>query len=80
MKKCFCLICLTRLTKNKVTVLFLYWTSGTISSTTIYFQMTIKNFLKFLRDLLKDKPYVERAYMTDVLPIAKYSSSPTIYV
>ena len=32
-----------------------------------------KEFLKFLRDLLKDKPYVELAYMTGVLPIAKYS-------
>ena len=28
----------------------------------------------FLRDLLKDKPYVRLAYMTGILPIAKYSS------
>ncbi len=31
-------------------------------------------YLEFLKDLLKDKPYVELAYMTGVLPIAKYSS------
>lgn len=37
-----------------------------------------KNFLKFLEDLLKDKPYVDLAYMTGVLPIAKYSTSSTI--
>lgn len=32
------------------------------------------HFMKFLRALLKDKPYVDLAYMTGVLPIAKYSS------
>ncbi|MBO5277890.1 MAG: AAA family ATPase [Lachnospiraceae bacterium] len=32
------------------------------------------NYLFFLKDLLKDRPYVEMAYMTGVLPIAKYSS------
>lgn len=32
------------------------------------------SFLKFLRGLLKDRPYVALAYMTGVLPIAKYSS------
>ncbi len=31
-------------------------------------------FLSFLKGLLKDKPYVTLAYMTGVLPIAKYSS------
>ncbi len=31
-------------------------------------------YLLFLRSLLKDQPYVELAYMTGVLPIAKYSS------
>jgi hypothetical protein len=31
-------------------------------------------FLKFLKGLLKDQPYVDLAYMTGVLPIAKYSS------
>jgi len=32
------------------------------------------NFLKFLKGLLKDMPYVDLAYMTGILPIAKYSS------
>lgn len=32
------------------------------------------HFMKFLKSLLKDKPYVDLAYMTGVLPIAKYSS------
>ena len=32
------------------------------------------SFLKFLKVLLKDRPYVELAYMTGILPIAKYSS------
>lgn len=32
------------------------------------------NFTKFLSNLLKDKAYVEMAYMTGILPIAKYSS------
>ena len=31
-------------------------------------------YLGFLRNLLKDKPYVLLAYMTGILPIAKYSS------
>lgn len=31
-------------------------------------------YLKFLKRLLKDRPYVELVYMTGVLPIAKYSS------
>lgn len=31
-------------------------------------------YLGFLKGLLKDQPYVELAYMTGVLPIAKYSS------
>lgn len=33
-----------------------------------------KEYLRFLRSLLKDKPYVLLAYMTGILPIAKYSS------
>ena len=32
------------------------------------------NFTKFLSNLLKDSAYVEMAYMTGILPIAKYSS------
>ncbi|MBQ6144020.1 MAG: AAA family ATPase [Clostridia bacterium] len=37
-----------------------------------------KSFLKFLEDLLKDKPYVDLAYMTGVLPIAKYSAGSAL--
>lgn len=37
-----------------------------------------KNYLAFLRDLLKGQAYVELAYMTGVLPIAKYSSGSEI--
>lgn len=33
-----------------------------------------KNYVMFLSNLLKDKPYVLLAYMTGILPIAKYSS------
>lgn len=33
-----------------------------------------EKYLEFLRNLLKDQVYVELAYMTGVLPIAKYSS------
>lgn len=33
-----------------------------------------KAYLEFLRNLLKDRPYVKLAYMTGILPIAKYSS------
>lgn len=33
-----------------------------------------KAFTKFLSSLLKDKAYVEMAYMTGILPISKYSS------
>lgn len=33
-----------------------------------------KKYLLFLKDLLKDQPYVSLAYMTGILPIAKYSS------
>ncbi|MCI6997077.1 MAG: ATP-binding protein [Eubacterium sp.] len=31
-------------------------------------------YLQFLRNLLKDRPYIALVYMTGVLPIAKYSS------
>lgn len=33
-----------------------------------------QSYLLFLKGLLKDKPYVALAYMTGILPIAKYSS------
>lgn len=32
------------------------------------------DYLLFLKNLIKDQPYVEFAYMTGILPIAKYSS------
>jgi len=35
---------------------------------------TQKQYLDFLRNLLKDKPYVELAYMTGILPIKKYGT------
>ena len=36
------------------------------------------DFLEFIRDLLKDRPYVLLAYMTGVLPIKKYSSGSAL--
>lgn len=32
-----------------------------------------REYLLFLKNLLKDQPYVELAYMTGILPVAKYS-------
>lgn len=37
-------------------------------------EMDKKRYLTFLCSLLKDRPYVKFAYMTGILPIAKYSS------
>lgn len=37
-----------------------------------------RDYLAFLRDLLKGQGYVELAYMTGILPIAKYSSGSEI--
>lgn len=37
-----------------------------------------KSYLEFLRNLLKGQAYVELAYMTGILPIAKYSSGSEI--
>ena len=39
-----------------------------------YSEEGAKKYLTFLKNLLKDKPYVELSYMTGVLPIRKYSS------
>lgn len=36
------------------------------------------DFLEFLRDLLKDRPYVALAYMTGVLPIKQYSTGSAL--
>ncbi len=33
-----------------------------------------KKYLDFLRDLLKDQPYVKLAYMTGILPVKKYGT------
>ena len=37
-----------------------------------------KQYLDFLRNLLKDQPYVALAYMTGVLPIKRYSTSSAL--
>ena len=36
------------------------------------------DFLEFLRELLKDKPYVALVYMTGILPIKKYSTGSAL--
>jgi hypothetical protein len=42
------------------------------------FEENQNEFLEFLRNLLKDQPYVALCYMTGVLPIKKYSSSSAL--
>jgi hypothetical protein len=42
------------------------------------FEEKQNDFLEFLRNLLKDQPYVALAYMTGVLPIKKYSSGSAL--
>ncbi|MGL5822183.1 MAG: AAA family ATPase [Sarcina sp.] len=42
------------------------------------FEENQNDFLEFLRNILKDQPYVELAYMTGVLPIKKYSSGSAL--
>ena len=42
------------------------------------FEENQNNFLEFLRNLLKDQPYVLFCYMTGVLPIKKYSSGSAL--
>ncbi|MCD8099729.1 MAG: AAA family ATPase [Oscillospiraceae bacterium] len=37
-----------------------------------------KEYLDFLRNLMKDKPYVALAYMTGILPIKKYGEHSTL--
>lgn len=37
-----------------------------------------RDFLEFLRDLLKDKPYAALVYMTGVLPMKKYSTGSAL--
>lgn len=42
------------------------------------FEENQKDFLEFIRNLLKDKSYVALAYMTGVLPIKKYSEGSAL--
>ena len=42
------------------------------------FKENQNEFLEFLRNLLKDQPYVALAYMTGVLPIKKYSTGSSL--
>ena len=42
------------------------------------FEENQNDYLEFLRQLLKDQPYVSLAYMTGVLPIKKYSSGSAL--
>lgn len=42
------------------------------------FEENQNDFLEFLRNMLKDQPYVALAYMTGVLPIKKYSSGSAL--
>ncbi|MGL4849476.1 MAG: AAA family ATPase [Clostridium sp.] len=42
------------------------------------FEENQNDFLEFLRELLKDQPYVALCYMTGVLPIKKYSSGSAL--
>ncbi|WP_315675432.1 AAA family ATPase [Clostridium sp. 19966] len=42
------------------------------------FEENQNDFLEFLRNLLKDQPYVSLVYMTGVLPIKKYSSGSAL--
>ncbi len=42
------------------------------------FEENQNDYLEFLRQLLKDQPYVSLAYMTGVLPIKRYSSGSAL--
>ena len=42
------------------------------------FKENQNDFLEFLRNLLKDRPYVDFCYMTGVLPLKKYSESSSL--
>ena len=48
-----------------------------IFNNSLFTESDRKNFITFIEDLLKDKSYVELAYMTGILPIAKYFSCST---
>jgi len=62
-------------TKDKFIFIFDEW--DYIFSNNL-FEKNQNDFLEFLRNLLKDQPYVSLAYMTGVLPIKKYSSGSAL--
>lgn len=79
-KKYSSLDILLRATKDSFIFILDEWDS-------IFYKNFMKNkeedkmaYLEFLNGLLKDQPYVELAYMTGVLPIAKYSSGSALNV
>ena len=44
------------------------------------FESVQRAYLDFLRDLLKDRPYVKLAYMTGILPIKKYGTHSALNI
>ena len=64
--------------ETKESFIFIFDEWDYIFNNNLFSESDRKAFLEFLRDLLKDKPYVELAYMTGVLPIAKYSSGSAL--
>ena len=49
-----------------------------IYNNNLFTEQERNNFLLFLKDLLKDKSYVDLCYMTGVIPIAKYSTGSAL--
>ncbi|MGL5149553.1 MAG: DUF5301 domain-containing protein [Clostridium sp.] len=64
-----------RATKDKFIFIFDEW--DYIFSNNLFEENHI-DYLEFLRQLLKDQPYVSLAYMTGVLPIKKYSDGSSL--
>jgi hypothetical protein len=62
-------------TKDKFIFIFDEW--DYIFNNNIFLENQ-NDFLEFLRNILKDQPYVALAYMTGVLPIKKYSSGSAL--
>lgn len=62
-------------TKDKFIFIFDEW--DYIFSNNLFIENQ-NEFLEFIRQLLKDQPYVTLAYMTGVLPIKKYSSGSAL--
>ncbi len=59
-------------TKNKFLFVLDEWDA--VFHMSFVSEVNQQEYLLFLKNLLKDQPYVEFAYMTGVLPVAKYSS------